>query len=148
MFTLSLHNWYDPIVESTKLADKLGLSIMTPRIGQFVELGAPNIFEKWWLRLMGAAPHRTGDWNKDAAHRYFYFRFATVHNSDFFQKDLFSQSFDRHALAILGHSCSPHRSGNFVRLKHSNNHLIVSLCAILPFLLTPLNKNSAPIWQC
>ncbi len=53
MFTLSLHNWYDPIVESTKLADKLGLSIMTPRIGQFVELGAPNIFEKWWLRLMG-----------------------------------------------------------------------------------------------
>ena len=88
MFTLSLHNWYDPIVESTKLADKLGLSIMTPRIGQFVELGAPNIFEKWWLRLMGASPHRTGDWNKCAAHRYFLFRFATVCTTFMFFKKI------------------------------------------------------------
>ena len=38
MFTLSLHNWYDPILESTSRAKKLNLSIFTPRLGQVVRL--------------------------------------------------------------------------------------------------------------
>ena len=38
MLTLSLHNWYDPILESTSRAKKLNLSIFTPRLGQVVRL--------------------------------------------------------------------------------------------------------------
>ena len=53
MFTLSLHNWYDPIVESSKRAKTLGLSIMTPRLGQVVRLDSKNYFEKWWEDLVG-----------------------------------------------------------------------------------------------
>ena len=53
MFSLSLHNWYDPIVESSSRAKKLGISIMTPRLGQFIGLNRQNIFEKWWESLIG-----------------------------------------------------------------------------------------------
>ena len=48
MFSLSLHNWYDPITESYNRAKEKGLSIMTPKLGELVELNKKNIFEKWW----------------------------------------------------------------------------------------------------
>jgi len=31
----------------------LGLSIMTPRLGQVVRLDSKNFFEKWWEDLVG-----------------------------------------------------------------------------------------------
>ena len=45
---LSLDNCYDTIVESSSRAEKLGISIMTPRLGQFIGLNRQNIFEKCW----------------------------------------------------------------------------------------------------
>jgi hypothetical protein len=53
MFSLSLHNWCDPIVERSSRAKKLGISIMTPRLGQFIGLNGQNNFEKWWESLIG-----------------------------------------------------------------------------------------------
>jgi hypothetical protein len=53
MFSLSLHNWYDPITESYNRAKEKGLSIMTPKLGELVELNKKNIFEKWWKAFIG-----------------------------------------------------------------------------------------------
>ena len=55
MFTLSLHSWYDPIIESTSRAEKLNLSIFTPRLGQVVRLDQENNFEKWWKKIISSA---------------------------------------------------------------------------------------------
>jgi L-ascorbate metabolism protein UlaG (beta-lactamase superfamily) len=52
MFTLSLHNWYDPPSEITKRAEKQGISVMTPLMGQTVILDNPGVFERWWEALI------------------------------------------------------------------------------------------------
>ena len=52
MFNLAIHNWYDPIQESTKYASKFNVNIMTPKLGQLVKLNQKNIFEDWWLNLI------------------------------------------------------------------------------------------------
>ena len=52
MFTLSLHNWYDPPSEITKRAEKQGISVMTPLMGQTVILDSPGVFERWWEALI------------------------------------------------------------------------------------------------
>ena len=54
MFTLSLHNWYDPPSEITKRAEKQDISVMTPLMGQTVILDNPGVFERWWEALIGA----------------------------------------------------------------------------------------------
>ena len=53
MFTLSVHNWYDPPTEITKLAKPYNISVMTPLMGQTVRLDNPGIFERWWEALIG-----------------------------------------------------------------------------------------------
>ena len=54
MFTLSLHNWYDPPSEITKRAEKQDISVMTPLMGQTVILDNPGVFERWWEALISA----------------------------------------------------------------------------------------------
>ena len=52
MFNLAMHNWFDPVEESEKYAEKKGITLMTPKLGQLVSLENKNVFEKWWKDLM------------------------------------------------------------------------------------------------
>ncbi len=52
MFSLSLHDWFEPIEELEKQAKLKNLKLMTPKIGQMVVLSEETIFERWWRALM------------------------------------------------------------------------------------------------
>jgi len=48
-FSLSLHDWDDPVkrvVKAAKLADQ---RIITPRIGEIVTLKEDKVWPEWWL---------------------------------------------------------------------------------------------------
>ncbi len=52
-FTLSLHDWTDPVERVTKKADELNMPITTPKIGEPVILGNKTYpTEKWWKNYM------------------------------------------------------------------------------------------------
>jgi hypothetical protein len=38
MFTLAMHNWYDPPVEIKRRAEEQDISLITPIIGQVVDI--------------------------------------------------------------------------------------------------------------
>ena len=51
-FTLATHAWTDPIERVTKEANKLGLPIATPKIGEPIILGQSNIPKsEWWKQF-------------------------------------------------------------------------------------------------
>ena len=52
MFDLSVHNWYDPPNEVTKRAQDANIKLITPRIGQLINLDKPSLFDKWWLEAI------------------------------------------------------------------------------------------------
>ena len=52
MFNLAIHDWYEPVEESEKYAEKFGIKLMTPKLGQLVSIENKNVFEKWWKDLM------------------------------------------------------------------------------------------------
>ena len=52
MFNLAIHDWYEPVEESEKYAEKFGIKLMTPKLGQLVSMERQNVFEKWWEDLM------------------------------------------------------------------------------------------------
>lgn len=47
-FTLALHPWKEPIQRAVKHAEKLGVKVTTPKIGQPFVLGEPYPAERWW----------------------------------------------------------------------------------------------------
>ena len=48
-FTLSVHDWTDPIERALKAAAESGVAVATPRIGQSVPIGEPNYPSlPWW----------------------------------------------------------------------------------------------------
>jgi len=47
-FTLALHPWYEPIERVTKKAAELNQPLITPMIGQPIEIGIEAKTEKWW----------------------------------------------------------------------------------------------------
>lgn len=48
-FTLSLHNWTDPVERAVNAATKLNVKICTPEIGETVTIGSESLAEsKWW----------------------------------------------------------------------------------------------------
>ena len=52
-FTLSLHDWTDPIERMIKKANELNLPVTTPKIGEAVVLGQATFpTEKWWTKYM------------------------------------------------------------------------------------------------
>ena len=53
MFTLSMHNWYDPLIEIIKRAKPQNISVMTPLMRQTVVLDDPGVFERWWETFIG-----------------------------------------------------------------------------------------------
>jgi L-ascorbate metabolism protein UlaG (beta-lactamase superfamily) len=51
MFVLSTHSWKDPIERTFQAAQKNAVALMTPKIGQMVDIDQPPQFEKWWQQL-------------------------------------------------------------------------------------------------
>ena len=51
MFDLSIHNWFDPPQEATKLAKEYDVNLITPRLGMVVDLTKPVLFDQWWLEV-------------------------------------------------------------------------------------------------
>ncbi|MFL9844144.1 MBL fold metallo-hydrolase [Flavobacterium rhizosphaerae] len=49
-FSLALHNWDEPIIRVTAAAARQNMPILTPMIGQKVQLGTSQQFEAWWNR--------------------------------------------------------------------------------------------------
>ena len=52
MFNLAMHDWFEPVEESEKYAEKYGIKLMTPKLGQLVSTESQNVFEKWWKDLI------------------------------------------------------------------------------------------------
>ncbi len=48
-FTLALHSWTEPVERAEKEAEKLGVEMITPKIGEALELNKTQLpKEKWW----------------------------------------------------------------------------------------------------
>lgn len=50
-FSLGLHDWDEPIKRVTAEAEKQGMPILTPMIGEKVLIGQQQVFKKWWEGL-------------------------------------------------------------------------------------------------
>jgi L-ascorbate metabolism protein UlaG (beta-lactamase superfamily) len=50
-FSLSLHPWDEPIIRASRQAEKVGMPLITPLIGQPVDLSNPGTFPKWWEQV-------------------------------------------------------------------------------------------------
>lgn len=48
-FTLSVHSWVDPVIRAGAEADKLGVQMTTPRIGEQIILNESYPSSQWWL---------------------------------------------------------------------------------------------------
>ncbi|HEX8548604.1 MAG TPA: MBL fold metallo-hydrolase, partial [Cytophagaceae bacterium] len=49
-FTLALHTWDEPITRLTIKADKIGLKLTTPMIGEQVIIDSLYPVKQWWLK--------------------------------------------------------------------------------------------------
>ena len=52
-FSLANHPWDEPVTLVTAAAKKYGLPIMTPMIGEKVNLDNPQVLEDWWKKVDG-----------------------------------------------------------------------------------------------
>lgn len=62
-FSLALHSWYEPLEELTRLGQQANIHLLTPRIGEPVELlDDQQVFSEWWKSYLSSA----GNINKTA----------------------------------------------------------------------------------
>jgi len=47
-FDLAMHAWDDPFEQISRITRDRGVSLVTPRMGECVNLGAPQPTEAWW----------------------------------------------------------------------------------------------------
>ena len=52
MFTLAMHNWFDPPVEIKKRAEAENISLITPKIGQVIDMKNLINTESWWEKFI------------------------------------------------------------------------------------------------
>jgi len=52
MFTLAMHNWFDPPVEIKKRAKDQNISLITPVIGQVINMKKMTSTESWWEKFI------------------------------------------------------------------------------------------------
>ena len=52
MFTLAMHNWYDPPVEIEKRAKKENINVLIPKIGQVIDMKFKPGLKSWWEKLI------------------------------------------------------------------------------------------------
>lgn len=50
-FNLALHDWYEPVERARAAAAEAGVEIVTPRLGEMVEAGAPFASTLWWREV-------------------------------------------------------------------------------------------------
>jgi L-ascorbate metabolism protein UlaG (beta-lactamase superfamily) len=50
-FALALHSWKDPVERFVAEADRKGIAVCTPRIGEIVSLGIDPAPKDWWVKL-------------------------------------------------------------------------------------------------
>ncbi|WP_430462807.1 MBL fold metallo-hydrolase [Thalassolituus sp. LLYu03] len=60
-FDLSMHAWFDPLEQVRELAHEREVSLITPRIGESVLIGAEQRFSYWWQSLMPASEGTGGE---------------------------------------------------------------------------------------
>ena len=53
MFELAMHPWYEPPQKLKAMAKEKGMVLLTPKIGQIIELGKEQKTISWWESLMG-----------------------------------------------------------------------------------------------
>ncbi|GAB5539964.1 MAG: MBL fold metallo-hydrolase [Salibacteraceae bacterium] len=51
-FTLSVHSWVDPVIRANAEAERLGVTITTPRIGEQIILNESYPASEWWLNYL------------------------------------------------------------------------------------------------
>jgi L-ascorbate metabolism protein UlaG (beta-lactamase superfamily) len=51
MFQLAYHGWTEPIERVLAAAKPLGVTVLSPRVGQSIEPTQPFVFEHWWPAL-------------------------------------------------------------------------------------------------
>ena len=51
-FDLALHAWYDPMVRVAKAADKLGIKLSTPIVGETITIDENLTTERWWEKVL------------------------------------------------------------------------------------------------
>lgn len=52
MFVLAKHSWKDPVEQLYKLAEGKNIDIVTPKIGQLVNLKANHEYDRWWEEVV------------------------------------------------------------------------------------------------
>ena len=52
MFTLALHDWYEPPVEISSRAIEISAIAVIPRFGEWVDIKQKLLDEKWWEPLI------------------------------------------------------------------------------------------------
>ena len=50
-FDLALHPWDEPIRQVVETGAELGVEVVTPRVGQLIDLDGPVATERWWEEL-------------------------------------------------------------------------------------------------
>jgi L-ascorbate metabolism protein UlaG (beta-lactamase superfamily) len=50
-FDLALHAWHEPFDRIAKLADRRGVALATPRMGEELSLTAPQAGDRWWRAI-------------------------------------------------------------------------------------------------
>jgi hypothetical protein len=48
MFELAMHPWYEPPQKLKALAKEKGMRLLTPKIGQIIDLGKGQKTSSWW----------------------------------------------------------------------------------------------------
>jgi L-ascorbate metabolism protein UlaG (beta-lactamase superfamily) len=48
MFTLALHDWFEPAVMVDQLGAERGLDVIIPRLGDMIDLSKRKPADKWW----------------------------------------------------------------------------------------------------
>jgi len=51
MYELAFHTWYEPVEKLAGLAEKKGVSLLTPELGQIVNLDRSQDTDYWWQKL-------------------------------------------------------------------------------------------------
>ena len=52
MFTLALHDWFEPAVMIDRMGRKRGQDVIIPRLGEIVDMSARQPLNKWWEALI------------------------------------------------------------------------------------------------
>ena len=55
MYTLALHDWFEPAVLVDRMGAERGLDVIIPRLGDIVDMAARRPLDRWWEPLMSTA---------------------------------------------------------------------------------------------